>query len=605
VAAFELFLRRLRDGERGYGTAVIKRYTMRLLTSQQFQRASTMICACEMLRREDSETLGSEAFRAGLWVGGDFTANRFTDAHRQLDELIEQDQPESPFQLQRCPWCGSGIVPARRTEDRDAYGIVATDTEFKFFCTRSGCPFENYIPVSVVDDDLFLNPPSLLLATIDKFARLAWDDRARAFFGDVDRRPPSLVIQDELHLISGPLGTIAGVYEAALDVLLSRDGERPKIIAATATIRRSRDQARALYGRNVELFPPAGLDARDSYFARLDDSQPGRLYVGVMGQGHTPVTSLVRTAAALAQAPTEVSSISAEAQDGYSTVVLYHNSKRELGKTMTLAQDDIPARIEIIARDQSRMREIKSVEELSANIQGFRVPEVLDRLGASFGSGRHIDILPCTNMISVGVDVKRLALMIIAGQPKTTAEYIQATSRVGRDRVPGLVVTVYSPTKPRDRSHYEDFRAYHESMYYRVEPTSVTPFALPARERTLHAALVILARHTGLLPSNADAMYFRAADPYVQQLISQLTSRMILADPDEGYSTVADLKRVVEEWDSRAHSARAGGAPLHYHAKAGQQFATLLKAYGDPRPDGWKTLNSMRHVDQACSVKIN
>jgi hypothetical protein len=604
VAALEMFLRRLRKGPQGGGTAVIKRYTLRLLTSQQFQRAATLICACERLRANRKD-LGSEEFSLGLWIGGGSTPNTFGDAVEQFEAMVIEDHPENPFQLQRCPWCGTRVIPELQSDDRAVYGVRATATMFEFFCPTTSCPFHSRLPVSVIDDDLYQHPPTMLIGTIDKFARLAWDHRPQTFFGGEERLPPGLIIQDELHLISGPLGTIAGIYEAAIDCLIMKNGGRPKYLAATATIRRSKDQAERLYARPVAVFPPSGIDADDSYFARTDRSGAGRIYVGAMGQGHTPVTSLVRAAAAASQAPVELADLSSSSRDGYWTLLIYHNSKRELGKTMALARDDIPSRIQVIATDPSRTREIDNVEELSANVPGRRIPEVLLQLERPQGEDA-VDVLPCTNMISVGVDVKRLGVMMVIGQPKTTSEYIQASSRVGRDRVPGIVLTMYSPSKPRDRSHYESFVAYHDALYRWVEPSSVTPFALPARDRALHAALVIVARHVGGLPHNEDAQAFDASDANLKALIEWLGNRIARAEPAESAASRAHLSKLARAWSDRAARARAkNGAPLRYNGSGGHQFEALLCPFDSPVPGSWKTLNSMRHVDSEVRIHVN
>ena len=603
VAALEMILRRLRHGDNGAGTAVIKRYTLRLLTSQQFQRAASLICACERLRTTETD-LGTAPFGLGLWIGGQSSANSFKEAAEQYETVLDDARPENPFQLQRCPWCGTRIIPEEQELDPACYGVRAEHTRFEFYCPNSTCPFHQRLPVSVVDEEMYLRPPSMLIGTIDKFARLAWDDRASAFFGG-SRLPPGLVIQDELHLISGPLGTIAGIYEAAIDCLLSRGNSRPKIIAATATIRRAKDQAERLYARAVAVFPPSGLSADDSYFARTDYKAAGRLYVGVMGQGHTPVTSEVRTAAAACQAPQELSALSPETKDGYWSLLIYHNSKRELGKTMALARDDVPARVQIIASDEANLRQIDNVEELSANLPGRRIPEVLLQLERRCGEDA-IDILPCTNMISVGVDVKRLGVMMVVGQPKTTAEYIQATSRVGRDRVPGLVITMYSPTKPRDRSHYENFVAYHDALYRWVEPTSVTPFALPARERALHAAVVILARHGASMADNRAAEQFDPTVEPMKSLVARLLERTARAEPAEAAATARHVEKIVEQWAAWAARSRAKqGGPLVYDGSGGQQFETLLCTFENPTGRAWKTLNSMRSVDSQALIWVN
>lgn len=612
LAAFEMIRRRLVD-RNGGGTAVIKRYTLRLLTSQQFQRAATLICALERLRVTLGDELGSEPFTLGLWVGGTSSPNRYTAAGEfdkgaveLREEMLDEEEPENKFQLQQCPWCGTRIVPKQIDEDASAYGVDATETSFRLFCPSDGCPFHQRLPVSVVDEHLYQFPPTMLIGTIDKFARLAWDHRASAFFGNGGRvDPPSLIIQDEMHLISGPLGSIAGIYEAAIDTLIRRLGRRPKILAATATIRRADEQVERLYARPVEVFPPAGVDFNDSFYARTDFSAPGRLFVGVMGQGHTPMTSLVHTAAALFHGVRDVD-LSEASQDTWGTLVIYHNSRRELGKTMTLARDDIPARAEIIAIDQSKLIKDPNVEELSANVKGTRIPEVLQLLETPVRGSSGVHVLACTNMISVGVDVSRLGMMLMNGQPKTTSEYIQATSRVGRDqnRPPGIVVTLYSATKPRDRSHYEGFSGYHSALYRAVEPTSVTPYAPPARSRAMHAALVIMMRLAGGLPSNADAARFDAGDVDVRSLVDAVVDRMVRADRTEATMIRAEMEQLINQWTQRIEDAQHDGRPLRYESKGGNQFASLLCGFNDRRADAWPTLNSMRNVDVECKIGV-
>lgn len=604
LAAFEIFLRRLRGGGETEGTVVVKRYTLRLLTSQQFQRAATLVCACDLIRRE--EGLGGP-ISLGLWVGGEASPNDYVKAKELHTTMRNASHPDNPFQLHSCPWCGTRLVPRCHSDDNGDYGIIAESDRFGFFCPSAQCQFHEGIPVTVVDEDIYKSPPTFLIGTIDKFARIAWDHRSSALFGGKGWKPPSLIIQDELHLISGPLGTIAGIYESAIETVIRHhgSGSRPKYIAATATIRRAAEQARLLYGREVAVFPPSGLSADDSYFARADTSVPGRLYLGAMGQGHTPLFSLVQASAALLQAPIEVA-MSPKACDSYWTQIIFHNSRRELGKTMTLARDDIPARIKVIATDQSRMRRPDNVEELSANVPGKRIPEILDRLTVPKGGGRTdaLDILPCTNMLSVGVDVKRLGQMIVNGQPKATAEYIQASSRVGRAAVPGLVLALYSGTKPRDRSHYEGFRSYHEALYRAVEPTSVTPYALPARERALHAALVATMRLAGGLAEDDKADRFDPEHPEVRNLIEALKLRVRDADPASALETIEHIDALVSEWEKRIRDAQKSGTPLRYEGKGGRQFRSLLCTFEDRREKAWPTLNSMRNVDSDCVMSI-
>ncbi|MET8986969.1 helicase-related protein [Nonomuraea wenchangensis] len=605
VACFVILLRRIRHPGIGGGTTVLSRYTLSLLTAQQFQRAATTVCAMEHLRRGRDvpvPNLGREPITIGLWVGMETTPNSYSAADEAARELLAASEPDDRFLLERCPWCGTEIVPKFHSESA-AYGLQATSTSFKFYCPRQGCAFDGELPVAVVDAHLYERPPTIVLGTVDKFARLAWESKAGRLFGGGGRLRPSLIIQDELHLLSGPLGTTVGLYEAAVMELCAWDGQRPKIIASTATIRRSNDQIRGLYGRATQLFPPPGLDARRSYFTEPDPDRPGRLYVGVMAQGHTASTATVHTGAAMLQAPMDIAD-SEEAREAYWTLVAYHNSLRELGRTVTIAHDDIPARLKHLATNPAGQRELPegSVEELTSNISRSAQPRLLDRLGRAASAPDSVSFLATTNMLSVGVDVGRLALMLMNGQPKTTAEYIQATSRVGRAIVPGLIVTLFRSTKPRDRSHYETFGVYHRSLYRHVEPTSVTPWSLQSRWRALHAVLVILVRHGLGLADEDSAGQIGDHDAEAEAIVERIVSFATAADPRESGVVRAELMERLETWRQLAQVTKAQGQRLYYRSQ-GRGHENLLKPYGHKQGE-WETLQSMRSIDRECLLKV-
>ncbi|MFJ5142048.1 helicase-related protein [Streptomyces sp. NPDC088707] len=600
LAAFVMVLRR-RD-PKGGGTAVLSRYTLSLLTTQQFQRAATTVCALETLRRADPGRYGDEPFSIGLWVGEATSPNSYEAAVTAARDVRSAARPEDVFILDRCPWCGTRILPAHRSADHADYGVRAAADSFAFFCPRDACTFHDELPVAVVDQQLYDRPPTFVLGTVDKFARLAWEPRAGRLFGTgTGSLPPSLVIQDELHLLTGPLGTTVGLYESAiLGLCATADGTGPKVVASTATIRRSGEQVRALYGSEVQLFPPAGLDARHSYFAEPDTSRPGRLYIGVMAQGHTAGRAAVATAAAMLQGAWELPE---EHRDAYWTLVAYHHSLRELGRTVTAASDDIPAQLAGL-RDGSGSRGLADhqVQELTSNLARAEQPVLLDRLEKPWTHPEAISFLPCTNMLSVGVDVKRLALMLMQGQPKTTAEYIQATSRVGRHGVPGLVVTFFNATRPRDRSHYEAFDPYHRALYRHVEPTSVTPWSLPSRRRALHAALVILVRHRlGLSAENqAGELPERVCE--ARELAELLARKAGASDRRAAHAVRTELAELLAAWEEAARNARQEGKELYYRSQGKGQHHLLknFEQYGGL----WETLHSMRSVDRECQVTV-
>ncbi|MFD8651077.1 helicase-related protein [Streptomyces mirabilis] len=600
LAAFAMVLRR---GEPdGGGTAVLSRYTLSLLTTQQFQRAATTVCALETLRRSDPLMHGQEPFSIGLWVGETTTPNTYEKARAAFDDVRAAAKPEDVFILDRCPWCGTRILPAHKSPDIGDYGVRATADAFDFFCPRAECAFHEDLPVAVVDEQLYDRPPTFVLGTVDKFARLAWEPRAGRLFGAGSaHRPPSLVIQDELHLLTGPLGTTVGLYEAAvLGLCTTPDGVGPKVVASTATIRRSGEQIRTLYGSGVQLFPPAGLDARRSYFAEPDTSRPGRRYLGVMAQGHTAGRAAVATAAAMLQGAWELPE---EHRDAYWTLVAYHHSLRELGRTVTAAADDIPAQLAgLEAGSGVRQLPDRQVQELTSNLPRAEQPVLLDRLEQGWKDPESVSFLPCTNMLSVGVDVKRLALMLMQGQPKTTAEYIQATSRVGRHSVPGLVVTFFNATRPRDRSHYETFDVYHRSLYRHVEPTSVTPWSMPSRGRALHAALVILVRHRlGLAAENqAGQVIDRISE--VEAVAAELAARAEVCAPSTGDAVRKELADLIADWEEAAREARKNGRELYYRSQ-GKGQSNLIKSF-EQKYGLWETPNSMRNVDRECQVMV-
>jgi hypothetical protein len=548
LAAFTLVLRRLRNpGITSAGLSVLMRYTLRLLTFEQLSRAATLICALELERQNDVEKLGDWPFEIGLWVGRAATPNRMgkkgdTDqntARARTIRFLNDDRKPSPIPLEECPWCGTKF-------NKLSFRLIPhsdNPQDLRISCINRDCKFGRGVPLPIlaVDEPIYRRLPCFMIATVDKFAALPWTGQVGAFFGRVERsdkdgfygpcdplrgnklpvprlQPPDLIIQDELHLISGPLGTMVGLYESALDELcvVDKDGKpvRPKIVASTATVRRAETQIRALFNRSfVDIFPPPGPDRRDSFFAETlpSSERNARLYVGVAAQGRSPKVAMLRVYLALLGAAQKWQNALKKrsepdtAADPYLTLLGYFNSLRELGGARRLIEDEVRNRLEGYA-DRKRKGEEKGLfdrrkigyepVELTSRVDTARVTEAKQRLAYPFSHDKHVDVGIATNMISVGLDITRLGLMVVFGQPKASAEYIQATSRVGRDSDrPGLVVTILNVHKPRDRSHYERFAAYHETFYRSVEATSVTPFSPRAMDKGLAATLVGLVRH--------------------------------------------------------------------------------------------------------------
>jgi hypothetical protein len=601
LAAIEMIRRRLARGQKGGGLAVLTRYTMRLLTAQQFQRAATLICALELMRVDDERLDGAPAFSIGLWLGNTTTPGTYKQGEKLLGEVKQQSRPDNPFQLLECPWCGHSIMPPRKTSKVRAYGVKASAYGFDFFCPDDACPFSGELPVQVVDEGIYANPPTMLVATVDKLARLAWiSDGARLFGINSVSDSPSLIIQDELHLLSGPLGTIVGVYEAAIGALLRWNGTPPKIVASTATTRASERQVKELMAKAVESFPPAGLGAEDNHFSEPDPEAPGRRYLGIMPQAHTPSWAVGQLATELLNAPV-AANLDGAAKDRYWTLAVYHNSLRELGRTVTILRDDVQSNLARRAGSGERVRVLGAdgVDELNGNVPSDELIRLLDRLKRGPDEAGVIDALATTNIMSVGIDVERLGVMLVNGHTKTTAEYIQATSRVGRGATPGLVVTMFRSGKPRDRSVFESFGAYHNAYYRFVEPSSVTPWSMQARRRALRAALVILVRHGVGLSANGEAAYFDPESAGVRKAVQLLKEHVATADEDEAAEVAIEIDRAVADWvDRREHVAKEGKDLVYQSRNADER---LLRQFTEPGA-GWPVMNSMRNVDRVVKV---
>ncbi|MDF2882859.1 MAG: helicase [Clostridiaceae bacterium] len=613
------------------------RYTLRLLASQQFIRASILICACEKIRRElnisKKYNLGEDEISIGLWVGGDPTPNTNKDAKieylsltkacKSKEELEENKREHNKFQVLKCPWCGTKLEV--EYVDGKKKGIWGYDYSKKniIFCPEPKCDFNRNLPIQVVDDELYKNPPTLLFGTVDKFASLPWKGEVSNLFAlnkGNNTRAPELIIQDELHLISGPLGTIVGLYETAIDAMCSTKGKRPKIIASTATIKRAEEQCKMLFNRKVMQFPPSGLNIEDNFFSHevSTDKKPGRMYVGLMASGKTTTTAQIRLYTALMESLNLID-IDDEIKNKYWTLVGYFNSIRELAKTTTLVNDDIASNIQrymkrIIKFDSTRYA--YNLKELTSRLSSTEIVKTLKNLeneyinkeieGKTVNNINHaIDILLATNMISVGVDVSRLNLMVVSGQPKQTSEYIQATSRVGR-KYPGLVFTLYNASKTRDRSHYELFYSYHQTFYKYVEPTSITPFSEPARERALHAVFISLVRHIIGLNSEDEAKDFDEQIEGLNEVRDYIINRAGDLDNSQNHNMAEDtrneLNNIISRWITKIETS-SHDEKVNYHNKKADK--NLLETFlNRNNSNAFPTMQSMRNIDNQAGVEI-
>jgi hypothetical protein len=684
LAAFTILLRRLRDPRlSSAGVTVLMRYTLRLLTLDQLGRAATLICALEILRQEAPDTLGKWPFEIGLWVGKAATPNRMgqvgekdnTTARAKTIAYQNNSRKAAPIPVETCPWCGIKLKPSafqlvRTRPDGSIQPDTREPDQLRILCSNLKCRFrgQNPLPIVAVDEPLYRRLPCFVIATVDKFASLPWTGASGALLGGADRydaagfygpwdpgvgqklasplAPPDLIIQDELHLISGPLGSMAGLYEAAIDALCARthDGHvvRPKIIASTATVRRAEAQILALFTRSgVEVFPPPGPDRRTSFFARTVDLDvtPGRLYLGLAAPGRALKVILLRTYLTLLAAAQKCWDEAGGAKneknpaDAYMTLVGYFNSLRELGGSRRIVEDEVASQV-TVRSERRRVGEAqgsfanrviaREVCELTSRESTDKVSDTKRRLAIGFvereKSKERVDVALATNMISVGLDITRLGLMVVLGQPKAAAEYIQATSRVGRDRdKPGLVVTLLNVHRPRDRSHYERFEAFHASFYRAVEATSVTPFAPRALDRALPALVVALSRHRrrSLSPASGAINIVDergSLDDVAEVLAKRAREHRKLTAEEESRINAYILSRskdLLDSWTNVARGQRDVAARLVYQRYERAQGKALLRMPLEaPDPDlgqegkKFKAPRSLRDVEPSVNLFV-
>jgi len=672
LIAFTLLLRRLDGRDRpdeGRGVAVILRYTLRLLTLDQLGRAATLICALEEMRHKSPKQLGDKRFTVGLWVGKTATANTLKDVHAALNDYTP-GRKESPFPLSSCPWCGADIKfhniklvddTGRASKTRYTRAVVC--------CENAKCSFnENKrpgqgLPVLFVDEQIYQELPDFLVATVDKFAMLPWRGDAGMLFGRATHKdeqrcygvmhdvpkgaqrlpeglyPPELIVQDEMHLISGPLGTMVGLYETAIDYLSERQvgGARraPKVVCSTATVQRARQQIRALFNRDWSVFPPRGIDDGDNFFATVHTKSEGRLYVGVSAPGRALRAVSVRTYATLLAAAAKHFDPKGDVKqpvDPYMTLVGYFNSLRELGGMRRLVEDEVSNRVKDFAEGKrphhfvgphpwADSRKLLLPEELTSRASTEQVKETKRRLNVRRAAtdDSPLDTVLASNMISVGLDVDRLGLMVVTGQPKTTSEYIQATSRVGRN-YPGLVVTCLNSARPRDRSHYERFCAYHASFYRNVEATSVTPFSLQTLDRGMVGTLISMLRHgirelepaRGVMRIN---QHRALAEEILEALVKRGREHRQWYDAEAEERITAELRsrgrHFLDAWKRVVDRAVEGAAERTWSKqdKRRQEGVPLLHTATDDPPVDWderrfQAPTSMRDVEASTHIWI-
>ncbi|MEH7349135.1 DISARM system helicase DrmA [Gottfriedia acidiceleris] len=617
VAAFTMAYRRLLAPERVEeyaGVTVFMRYTLRLLTTQQFQRAAALICAAEMLRKYNTKQLGIEPFSIGLWIGADSSPNTFADAIEKLEQIRNGNEVKlgNPIQLLHCPWCGTELT-------YEQYEI--STKQQKICCANEECSFKNGIPVYTIDEAIYQKLPTLLIGTVDKIAQLPWKKEMHELFGNknlynveygfkystsksrgyssINRlKPPELIIQDELHLISGPLGSLTGLYEVTIDLLTRHNGIPAKVIASTATISGAEEQIKALYGRTMMQFPLAVQKANDNFVSKeiSTDQKYGRYYVGVCSPG---VSNKIQAIHMYGAYITITRSQVNFKVDPYYTILGYFNTVKELAGMMTTFKDEISSRLNMLDPNLTFNHDLV-IEELTSRKKAHEIPQLLNQMEKTMNEDGALDGVLATNMISVGVDVDRLGTMIVQGQPKTTSEYIQATSRVGR-QYPGLVFVLLNSIRSRDISHFERFKAYHQSLYRHVETMSVTPFAKGSLHKGLTGAFIGYIRQT-LMDVNADQSPCNVLQ-LEEELANSIRTFLERVKDANNETIECEVQELIKWWTSTAEKYRE--QKLAYRKSEWVKYH-LLKGFNEKgkMEDARPAMMSLRNVEGAIEIEV-
>ncbi|MFW5983092.1 MAG: helicase-related protein [bacterium] len=629
ISAFLIFWRRLKFPQEYDGVNIIIRYTLRLLSAQQFERATKLILACEYIRQHHRE-LGNERISIGFWIGSQTIPNkhknnRGTGAFDEFNKIAEKlNNGEAkfvttPFQITNCQWCNTKIISKLKEEDKAfAFGHRHNGNELSTNCLNSNCAFsENNggLPVSIVDEDIYRKPPTMLFGTVDKFAQIAWEGNATNLFNYETNRKPELIIQDELHLLNGPLGSLVGLFENAILSLCTTEQQKPKIIASTATVKNVDAQIEGLYGRNTNIFPQYASSSDDSFFSQTLPTSK-RKYIGILPTGKTIVMTNLQLLAALFFARVEIWEKATDKNivDPYWTILSYFKSLKELGRF----SNKIIAELAPIIQ-QLQVRHIKNQGnlphnywklayrslELTSRIPNERIKKNLDKLEISFNGNlkehKSYDLVLATNMISVGLDVERLNVMVMNGMPPNTAEYIQASSRVAR-RNEGLVITMYDPFNTRDLSYFEDFVQFHKTFYKQVEPLSVTPFADNALDKMLFTVMIAFFRHKMGYPANNMASAF--IENHVKTELQKQFSELFKNHPfaQQSISQIGQkIGEFLQNWQYKLDAEKDLKFFWYQHPDK-----SLMKPIQDKKNDEDKlvAMQSMRSVEPNAEIVI-
>jgi len=578
-----------------------------------------------------------------MWVGGATTPNSIEDANselngsdeKQLNRQIQKlnnseqisdnaDNVDNVFQVSSCSWCGCKTITKNPQKNKFVHAFRITQGKFTIECKNTKCDFHSSLPIDVVDDSLYENPPTLLFATIDKFAQLSHREEGHRFFNSLNDKklPPDLIIQDELHLLNGALGSIAGLFELIVERLCTKGKHKPKIIVSTATTRNTEKQIGNLYRRKVNIFPPLGITYDDNYFSFTDKkNESKRLHVGFMPTGKTSVDSQVR--ALLPQLLFarillyKKLNLNDNDINNYWTIVSYYNSLKDVGKTYNKVNDEIVSELKRL-HERNNLDKLQygfntwlmgKTRELTSRIESTKIKSYLNELDTNFKAIREnqdsfrklendtVSLVLASNMLSVGIDVSRLNVMLMNGQPKNIAEYIQASSRVAR-KFEGLVVNLLDANRAREKSYFENYIPFHNAYYKFVEPLTVTPFTFITFEKVLNSLFVCFVRHIEGLKKNKDAHKFETK--HSEKFISFMREYL----PDNKFEDLEienDINDLSEKWLEKIKTKNQLSEELTYKNGLIEKSQELIS--NDEL--SFALMNSMREIDTDSIIDIN
>ncbi|MFH1005125.1 MAG: helicase-related protein, partial [Bacteroidota bacterium] len=621
---------------------VIMRYTLRLLTAQQFERATKLICALEFLRNvfENDETFyfGHDKVSIGMWVGSSTTPNTYGEAkaicHDIDDELAKLNQDKSgnfekvnSFPVTSCPWCGCNMISKFPATSKYISGYTGTFNKqtgtgtFVIKCINQKCHFIIELPIYFVDDAVYEKQPTLLFATVDKFAMLSHREEGNLLFNSLsaEKLPPDLIIQDELHLLSGPLGSITGLFESIVEMLCTKEKRKPKIIASTATTRNTKHQIEMLYGnRELNIFPAPGITYDDNFFSYVSKGTL-RKHIGFMPTGKTSLDSQIQLIAHLLFSRIELyknlKHHSQKLSDNeikelvtyYWTIVSYYNSLKDVGKTYNKIGAEILTLLKLLHNRHditklyfgfNYMGLSNRTRELTSRVESQKITSLLNELSEDFGLRKDengntyidktVDLVLASNMFSVGIDIKRLNVMLMNGQPRNVAEYIQASSRVGRDKQ-GIVFNLLDANRAREKSYFESYVTFHNAYYKFVEPLSVTPFTEISLDKALNSILICYVRHKAGLFKDKAAKEFNGN---IKELKDFIGDR--IKDEAQRNYAMNKLDELTRSWMNKIVNLQFKKAE-----NANQNLIQKTTSFDD-----WSLMQSMREIDTNSLIKI-